>query len=193
MISPPPLYSWYPPVLVVCIWRHHKHDFANYDRFVSNFGMAYKTIQRVSVPNLKSFGPTKTQLQAKEVGEFSIMLYGKMGRGRSLAHQHGCHNINVWRFSKLWTAVTFAFIGASTWNLQRSFKMGLFTLLKFCSKNRWFKFLMTSLQTMNTAQKLCRVIIQVSKGLIFIMAPYRITLSHPRHFPTLKKVQGHEK
>ena len=74
-----------------------KHDHANYDRFVPNFDMAYKTIKRVSVPNLKSFGPTKTELQAKEVGEFSIMLYGKMGwgGGRSLAQQHGCHNINV--------------------------------------------------------------------------------------------------
>ena len=34
---------------------------------------------------LKSFGPTKTELQAKKVGEFSIMLYGKMGWGHSLA------------------------------------------------------------------------------------------------------------
>ena len=40
--------------------------------------MAYKTIKCVSVPKLKSFGPTKTELKAKEVGEFSIMLYGKM-------------------------------------------------------------------------------------------------------------------
>ena len=39
--------------------------------------MAYKTIKRVSVPNLKPFGPTKTELWAKEVGKFSIMLYGK--------------------------------------------------------------------------------------------------------------------
>ena len=48
------------------------------------------TIKRVSVPNLKSFGQTKTELRAKEVGEFSVMLYGKMGWGRSLAHHHGC-------------------------------------------------------------------------------------------------------
>ena len=39
--------------------------------------MAYKTIQRVSVPNLKLFGSMKTELCAKEVGEFSIMAYGK--------------------------------------------------------------------------------------------------------------------
>ena len=49
-------------LLVVCIGCHQKHDYANYDRFVPNFGMAYKTIKRVSVPNLKSFGPTKTEL-----------------------------------------------------------------------------------------------------------------------------------
>ena len=36
--------------------------------------MAIKTIKRVSVPNLKSFGQEKTELRAKEVGKFSIML-----------------------------------------------------------------------------------------------------------------------
>ena len=87
--------------MMVSISRHQKHDYANYERFVPNFDMAYKTIKRVSVPNLKSFVPTKTELRAKEVGEFSVMLYGKMGWGRSLAHHHGCPNINVWRFSKL--------------------------------------------------------------------------------------------
>ena len=61
--------------------------------------MAY-TIKRVSVPDLKSFGPTKTELMAKEVGEFSFMLYVKMSWERVLAHHHGCRNINVWRFSK---------------------------------------------------------------------------------------------
>ena len=60
--------------------------------------MACKTIKRVR--NLKSFGQKKTELGAKEVGEFSITLYGKMGWGRSLAHHHGCRNINVLRFSK---------------------------------------------------------------------------------------------
>ena len=51
-----------------------KHDYANYDRFVPNFDMAYKTIKRVSVPNLKSFRPKKTELRAKEGGEFSIYV-----------------------------------------------------------------------------------------------------------------------
>ena len=56
-----------------------KHDHANYDQFAPNFDTAYKTIQRVPVPNLNLFGPMKTESPAKEVGEFSIMLYGKMG------------------------------------------------------------------------------------------------------------------
>ena len=51
-----------------------KHDYGNYDRFLPNFDLAYKTIQPVSVSNLKSFGPTKTELQAKEVREFPVML-----------------------------------------------------------------------------------------------------------------------
>ena len=38
-----------------------------------------KLLWPVSVPNLKLFGPTKTDLWAKEIGEISIMLYGKMG------------------------------------------------------------------------------------------------------------------
>ena len=78
-----------------------KHDCANYDRFVPNFDMAHKTIKRVSVPNLKSLGPPESELRAKEVGEFSVMLYGKMGWGRFLARQHDGCNINVWRFLKL--------------------------------------------------------------------------------------------
>ena len=41
--------------------------------------LACKTIQRISVPNLKLFGPSKTELWAKEGGKFSIMLHGKMG------------------------------------------------------------------------------------------------------------------
>ena len=44
--------------------------------------MSNKTIKRVSlIPNLKSFGPTKTESQAKEVGEFSIMLAFCYGGG----------------------------------------------------------------------------------------------------------------
>ena len=32
-------------------------------------------IKRVSVPNLKSFGQTKTEVRAKEVEEFSVTLH----------------------------------------------------------------------------------------------------------------------
>ena len=80
--------------------------------------MAYKTTQRVSTPNLKLFGPLKTELRVKEVEEFSIQLRYMGKWAGSFAHQHGCLNIHVWRFSKLKTglrtAVTFAFIGIST-------------------------------------------------------------------------------
>ena len=48
--------------------------------------ITYKTIQRVSVPNLNLFGPMKTELQAKEVGETSIMLYGKWAGRHSFAY-----------------------------------------------------------------------------------------------------------
>ena len=46
------------------------------------------------------------------------------------------HTMNVWRFSKLWTAVTLAFIGISTWNLQTPFYRGKFTFIcvKFLQK-----------------------------------------------------------
>ena len=108
-----------------------KHDFANYDRFVPNFGMIYKTTKPVSVPNLKSFRRMKTQLQAKEVGEFSIMLYGKMGWGHSLAHEHGCHNINVWRFQ------TFAFFWCIYLILAEIFQNEvIYIALKLYPKNR---------------------------------------------------------
>ena len=41
--------------------------------------MAYKTRQRVSVPNLKLFGQVKTELWAKYVGGFPIMSHGQIG------------------------------------------------------------------------------------------------------------------
>ena len=50
-----------------------------YDKFAPNFDVANQTIQQVPVPNLKLFGPMKTELWTKEVEEFSNMLYGKMG------------------------------------------------------------------------------------------------------------------
>ena len=65
-------------VLVPFIWCHQKHDYANYDQFAPNFAATYKTIQCVTVPNWKLFGPTETELWIKEVRWCSIMLYGKM-------------------------------------------------------------------------------------------------------------------
>ena len=88
--------------------------------------MAFKTIQRVFVPNLKLSGPRRTELLAKEVEEFLLCYIGKW------AGEHGCRNINVWRFSELWTPIVNSciIIGISTRNLQRYFKLGLFTLCK---------------------------------------------------------------
>ena len=54
---------------------HKKYYYANCPKFcyqfAPNFEMANKTIQCVSVPNLKFFESIKTKLWAKEVGEFS--------------------------------------------------------------------------------------------------------------------------
>ena len=49
-----------------------KHDYANYDQFAPNFDVAYKTIQRVFVPNLKLFGPMNTELWAKKLENFLL-------------------------------------------------------------------------------------------------------------------------
>ena len=59
---------------MVCICCHQKHDYANYDQFASNFDIAYKTIQRVSVPNLNLFGPKKTEFLAKELEDFQLYV-----------------------------------------------------------------------------------------------------------------------
>ena len=48
----------------------------------------------------------KTELWATQEREFFFTaIYGKMGCGHSFAYQHSYCNRNVWRFSKLWTAV----------------------------------------------------------------------------------------
>ena len=56
-----------------------KHHYKNYDQFALNFDMVYKTMQRGSLPTLKLFGPMKTEIWVKEVGEFSITLHWKIG------------------------------------------------------------------------------------------------------------------
>ena len=60
---------------MVCIRRHKEHDYATYDQLAPNFGMTYKIIQQVSVPNLKLFESMKTELSAKDVGEFLLCCY----------------------------------------------------------------------------------------------------------------------
>ena len=52
-----------------------KYDYANYDQFHPNFGVACETIYHAFVPNLKLnvSGRLKTVLWGKEVGKFSII------------------------------------------------------------------------------------------------------------------------
>ena len=72
----------------------------------------------------------KTDIPVK-VGYFLLYYMGKWAGGHSFAHQHGCHNINVSRFSKLLTAVTLSLIGISTrTDLKITFKTDLFTSYK---------------------------------------------------------------
>ena len=63
--------------------------------------MACKTIQRVSVPSLKLFGPMN-----KEFGEFSIALYEKIGWWATFCPPSV-------GFSKIGAPVTLAFTGRS--------------------------------------------------------------------------------
>ena len=44
-------------------------------KFAPKSDMAFKTIQRFSIPNWNVFGPSKAELWAKEVGEFSIVIW----------------------------------------------------------------------------------------------------------------------
>ena len=44
------------------------------DQFAPNFGMAYETIQRLSVSNLKLFGLMTTELWRKEVEGKNFLL-----------------------------------------------------------------------------------------------------------------------
>ena len=124
------------PVLVVCIWRHQKLDYANYDQFAPNCDMAYKTIQRVSVPNSKLFRRMNIELWTKEAGHFFISYMGKRAGRHSFAHQHGCRNINVWRFSKFWAAQLLHFLvyGPETW--RDLAKQGYLPCVKSCQKHR---------------------------------------------------------
>ena len=66
------------------------------DQFVPNFDMAYKIIKRVSVPNLKWFGPTKQSYGQKKFENFLLCGMGKWPGVVLLPT-----NVAVWRFSKL--------------------------------------------------------------------------------------------
>ena len=131
-------------LLVVCIWRHQKHYYADDDQFAPNFHMVCKTIQCVSPPNFKLFGPMETELCAKAVEEFSIRLYGKLGCWGLFCPPTWLPQYKCMEIFKLWTAVALVLIGISIWNLQRSLKMGLFTLCKnlvkkIVSSNFWWR------------------------------------------------------
>ena len=47
----------------------------NYDQFSPKFDIVSKTIQRISVPNLKLFGQMKTEVRAKEVWRIFLLCY----------------------------------------------------------------------------------------------------------------------
>ena len=117
-----------------CTWRHQKHDNANYDPFVPNLDMAYRTIKRASVPNLKSFGPTKTELWEKDI---SIMLYGKMGWGRTLANTHGCGNMEIFKTKE---AVHFSIYWYIDLELSEIFQNGvIYIMLNFLLKKSFIQ------------------------------------------------------
>ena len=85
----------------------------------------------------QSYWPSKLE-------NFLLCYMGKWAGGHYFAHHHGCRNIYVWRFSKLWTAVTLAFIGLLAWNSQRPFKTWLSTLCKnvvkkYVNLNFWWR------------------------------------------------------
>ena len=94
-----------------------KNDYENYGQFV-NFPQIFlydppdhTTCMYASVPNSMLFGPIKTEIWAKEVGEFSIIIFGPIKQSHGpkklenfllwYMNQPCCHNRNAWRFSKL--------------------------------------------------------------------------------------------
>ena len=118
-------------LLVVCIWRHQKHDCANYDQFAPNFGMLYKTIHMSLHQIWRYLDRWKQRYRPKESENVLLWYIGKWDGEHSFAHQHGYRNI--------------------TWNLQRYFKMLLLTLCEsFVTKVVNSNFFMTSLQTKNS-------------------------------------------
>ena len=109
--------------------------------------MTNKTIKRISVPNLKSFGPTKTQLRAKKWIIFYYVIWGN-GLGEfscppSWLPQYKC--IEIFQ-----TLNNFCIYWCIDLKLAEIFQIRLFTLCKnFVQKIVNFNFLMTSSQAMN--------------------------------------------
>ena len=96
----------------------------------------------------------KTELCAKEVGEFSVMLHGKMGWWASFAHHHGCRNTTV-QTEILKTLSSYSPFIHCYMKLAEILQMALFTSCKsFVSKIVNFNFFMTSLQTKNWTARL---------------------------------------
>ena len=94
----------------------------------------------------------KTELEAREVGEFSLCHVGKWVDGHSFAYQreNGCRNINVWRYLKLnrYKSCIYTYINLK---LAGTLKNGAINIVQgfCCKKKKLIKILMTSLQTKN--------------------------------------------
>ena len=103
-----------------------------------NFDMV--TIKRASVPNLKSFGPTKTELRTKEVGELSFLCYmGKWAGGVILPTNMAACAIYIMEIFKTLNSRKFCIYWCIDLKVKRAetFKNGvIYILLKFCPKNR---------------------------------------------------------
>ena len=130
--------------LVVCIWRHENIILGIMINLPQIFISPIKPYNASLYQIWSYFDKWKQSYGPKKLENFLLYHMGKWAAGNSFAHQHGYHNINVWRFSELLTAVTLAFMGISTWNLQRYFKMQLLTLFKnFVTKvvylNFWWR------------------------------------------------------
>ena len=65
--------------------------------------MISKMLSYASLSNFKAFVSVVQGVLAQEVWAFSIAMYGKMGWGGGglVAHQHGCHHINLYKTSTL--------------------------------------------------------------------------------------------
>ena len=56
-------------------WRHQEHDHGNYDQLAPDFDMTCRTIQCVSLPNLKSFGPSNRVMGQRSWRHFCYVIW----------------------------------------------------------------------------------------------------------------------